>query len=107
MNLPKASPESRIKYLTYRVLYHDDLYYNKDQPDLTDAEYDQLYNKLVELETRYPEHKLDISPTNRVPGLPNSSFKKIKHRFPMYSLAKVHTWEEFLEWDKRIRELLQ
>ena len=102
----RATPESRIKYLTYKILEHDDRYYNQDNPVISDGEYDRLYNLLLKLEAAYPEHRLMGSPTERVPGAPSHGFKKIKHLTPMYSLAKVHTEEEFLEWDRKLKERL-
>lgn len=60
--------------------YHDDLYYNKDNPELSDIEYDRLKNEYIKLYGEY----------NYVPGEASSSFKKVKHSHPIISLEKVN-----------------
>jgi len=61
-------------------------YYGLDKPIMTDAEYDRLFRKLVDLESQYPELKNAYSPTARVGGAAVAGFAKIKHRTPMLSL---------------------
>lgn len=82
-------------------------YYELDMPTITDQEYDDLYRELEQLEKKYPEYKLDNSPTNRVGGKIIDSFKKIEHKVPMMSLGDIFNEEEVLEFDKRIKKTVE
>lgn len=76
----------RIKQLRLAVTHHARLYYELDEPSITDAEFDQLYKELVELESSYPEYQSKDSPTQRVLGKPIAAFSPITHRVPMLSI---------------------
>lgn len=82
--------------------YH---YYTLDEPIVSDAEYDRLYDELVKIEEVHPELKLPTSPTNRVGGEILSKFQKKEHTVPLYSLGKSQTYEgiiKFVEDAKRV-----
>ncbi len=79
-------------------------YYTLDNPSVSDSEYDRLMQELLKLESMYPEHVNPNSPTSRVGGKINESFKKITHGIPMLSLANVFTTEDIINFDKRIRK---
>jgi DNA ligase (NAD+) len=81
-------------------------YYVRDNPEITDAEYDALFRELVELETQYPELVTPDSPTQRVGGPPSDAFAKVTHRTPMLSLANAFEREEVREFDKRVHRAL-
>jgi DNA ligase (NAD+) len=81
-------------------------YYVLDQPEITDAEYDELFRELVELETQYPELVTPDSPTQRVGGPPSDAFAKVRHRTPMLSLGNAFDRDEVREFDKRVHRAL-
>ncbi len=81
-------------------------YYIDDDPIVSDAEYDRLYRELEELERRFPELKKADSITNRVGGQPLEEFDKVTHQIPMLSLANAMNEKEFLEFDQRLKRLL-
>jgi len=66
--------------------YHDYLYYVKNQPEISDAQYDKLFHRLQELEEAFPDLRSDQSPTQRVGAKPVSELEKVKHAAPMLSL---------------------
>ena len=79
-------------------------YYILDNSTLTDREYDRYMQELIMLEKRYPEYKLDTSPTERVGSKVVSKFDKIIHEIPMLSLGNVFNYEEVKLFDERIRK---
>ena len=68
----------------------DDLYFNQDAPEISDAEYDRLFDELVALESSRPELIAPDSPTQTIGGQPKSSFPAVEHAEPMLSLDKIH-----------------
>jgi DNA ligase (NAD+) len=81
------------------VLYHDE-----DAPEISDAEYDQLFRELVALETAHPELITDDSPTQRVGGAPAGGvFDEVRHRRPMLSLSNAFSHDELRAFDSRVR----
>jgi DNA ligase (NAD+) len=80
------------------------LYHAEDAPEMTDAEYDQLFRELVALETAYPELITEESPTQRVGGAPSGDvFDEVRHRRPMLSLANAFSHDELRAFDTRVR----
>lgn len=79
-------------------------YYTRDNPSVSDSEYDRLYRKLVELETAYPEQVLADSPTHRVGGKVLDGFEKYSHQYPLYSLQDAFSREELDAFDARVRK---
>ena len=97
---------SRIEELRDLVRYHGRKYYIEDAPEISDAEYDALYNELESLEAENPELITPDSPTQRVGGEPLEGFEEVEHAVPMLSLSNARKTEELREWDARIRRLL-
>jgi DNA ligase (NAD+) len=81
-------------------------YHVEDDPVMTDAAYDALYDELVELEQEHPELVTPDSPTHRVGAPLTDRFEKIRHLAPMGSLDKVTTDEALLKWDADVRKRL-
>jgi len=79
-------------------------YYILDNPSLTDREYDRYMQELIMLEKRYPEYKLETSPTEKIGSLVLSKFDKITHELPMLSLGNVFNYEEIRLFDERVRK---
>ena len=91
--------QTTIVNLQQEIEKHDRLY-EQNQPIITDGEYDNLYQQLVELEEKYPEYRTADSPTQRIITTFVTSLKKVRHDKPMLSQAKVNTAEgirKFLE----------
>ena len=89
------------------IQHHDELYYMKDRPLISDYEYDQLYAELLQLEKDLPALDLTDSPTQRVGGDVISHFQKAPHRKPMLSLANSYSTEDILDFDLRIKKFLR
>jgi len=92
--------------LSTRVARANELYYDRDAPELSDAEYDGLFRQLVALETAHPELVTPDSPTQRVGGAPSGTFDEVRHRRPMLSLANAFSHDELRAFDARVRRTL-
>lgn len=91
---------SRLKQEIER---HNRLYYVDDRPEISDAEYDRLFDRLLEIEGQFPELVTLDSPSLRVGAKPSKKFEPVGHRVPMLSLQKVISAEEFAEFDRRVK----
>lgn len=81
-------------------------YYVKDNPSISDHDYDVLYHELVQLETEYPDLITSDSPTQRVGGQVLPGFTKVVHEIPMLSLGNAFDREDLIRFDERIKRLL-
>lgn len=95
-----------LEQLRARIRRHDYLYYVLDQPEITDAEYDQLYKRLEELEQLHPELVTSDSPTQRVGGTPSPEFGELPHSIPMLSISNVFSEAELIDFDQRTRKAI-
>ena len=98
--------QGRVEELQEALRYHGRRYYIDDEPEISDAEYDALYNELETLEESYPELITPNSPTQRVGDEPLEEFEEVQHAVPMLSLSNARKTEDLREWDVRIRRLL-
>jgi DNA ligase (NAD+) len=98
--------QGRIEKLREQIRYHNRRYHVEDAPEISDAEYDALYNELESLEADHPELVTPDSPTQRVGGEPLEGFEEVRHSVPMLSLANARKTEDLVEWDARVRRLL-
>ncbi|OGC95191.1 MAG: DNA ligase (NAD(+)) LigA [candidate division Zixibacteria bacterium RBG_16_53_22] len=103
-----GSNHNRLRAAELRKLieHHNYRYYVLDSPEISDAEYDELFDELMRLEKEHPELVTPDSPTQRIGAPPLAKFPSHKHSIPMMSLNKVTTRDEFLEFDKRVRGLI-
>jgi DNA ligase (NAD+) len=92
--------------LAAAIRHHDTLYHQKDAPEITDAEYDKLRQRLEALEAKYPELQTPDSPSFKVGAAPSETFSKVRHSVPMLSLNNAFTAEDLREWDERIHKFL-
>jgi DNA ligase (NAD+) len=99
-----ASVKNEIEELREKIRYHDYRYYVLDDPEIPDAAYDRLMNRLKELEAAHPELRTPDSPTARVGGAPRTGFQTVRHARPMLSLDNAYSYDELRAWDKRVRE---
>ncbi|MEZ4273069.1 MAG: NAD-dependent DNA ligase LigA [Myxococcota bacterium] len=104
--LSTPTPVERAADLRQQLHEHSYRYYVLDQPIIADAEYDRLFAELCALEKDHPELETPDSPTQRVGGIPLSSFTQIKHTHPMLSLANVFDPQGLRDFDKRIKRHL-
>ncbi len=94
----------RAEALRRDIEAHSYRYYVLDAPTIPDAEYDKLFQELVELEEAYPELAAPDSPTQRVGGMPLEEFPQVTHRTPMLSLNNAFSDEDVIGFDRRVRE---
>lgn len=105
--MKRSEAELRLRELTALIHHHDFRYYVLDDPEITDAAYDVLFRELQALEAQFPDLRLPDSPAGRVGGAVLEKFGKLTHGVPMLSLANALAEEEFLEFDERVRKLLE
>jgi DNA ligase (NAD+) len=95
-----------IQRLREQIGYHNYRYYVLDSPEISDGQYDKLFDELLGLEQKYPSLVTPESPTQRVGAAPLDEFRAVRHSLPMLSLNKANTKEEFLDFDRRVRDLI-
>ena len=96
----------KIEQLRTLIRHHDTLYYVRNQPEISDAEYDVLFRELQELEAAHPELTTMDSPTQRVGAAPAEGFATIVHAVTMLSLANAFNSDEIRAFDRRTRKTL-
>jgi DNA ligase (NAD+) len=94
--------EARVNELRDLVRYHRERYYQDDAPEISDAEFDDLYRELEGLEGEFPELISPESPTQQVGAAPATTFAEVQHVLPMMSLDNAFNLEDLLAWGKRI-----
>lgn len=99
------SAERRIKELTKQLEYHNNLYYNMDEPEISDFEYDKMLKELENLEEQFPSLKSPLSPTNRVGGNAGEKFSPVTHTVVMESLHDSFSHDELRDFDRKVREV--
>jgi DNA ligase (NAD+) len=100
---PEAAKE--IERLREKIRHHEYLYHVVDDPEISDAAFDKLLNKLKQLEKENPKLVTPDSPTQRVGGTPRDGFQTVAHKTPMGSLDNAFSFEELANFDRRVREL--
>jgi DNA ligase (NAD+) len=98
--------EKRVADLREQVNHHLYRYHVLDDPEISDAEYDRLFDELSRLEEENPELARPDSPTQRVGASPSDKFRKVEHLTPMGSLEKVTTEETLAKWFDDVRKRL-
>lgn len=96
--------KTKIKNLVVQLNQYAHEYYVLDSPTVPDADYDKLYQELIDLEAAYPQLKLNNSPSQRVGDVPLSEFVKVQHEVPMFSLGNAFNEADLLDFDRRIKE---
>jgi len=97
--------EVKIEALREKIRHHEYRYYVLDDPQISDAEFDQLMNALKGLEAEHPDLIQPDSPTQRVGGKPREGFVKVPHSSPMLSLDNTYNQEDLRNWERRVHEL--
>ncbi|HWQ69863.1 MAG TPA: NAD-dependent DNA ligase LigA [Patescibacteria group bacterium] len=97
---------AQVDELRQLIRRHEYLYYVLDRPEITDAEFDKLYQRLRTLETQHPELITPDSPTQRVGGRPVEGFASVQHKAAMLSLDNAYNADELREFETRIKRAL-
>jgi len=105
-DLTKAEAAKALEQLSARLEEAERAYYQRDAPDLSDAEYDALKQRNAAIEDRFPGLKRADSPSNRIGAAPSEGFGKIRHSVPMLSLANAFDDSDVREFEARIRRYL-
>ena len=98
---------AKLTALKDEIRRHDNLYYAKDRPEISDTEYDRLFRELIDLERQHPELVTPDSPTQRVGAPPLESLIKVPHEHLMLSLDSVLDQEEVQAFDQRMKRELE
>lgn len=102
-----AQAQKEIIALTEKINYHNTLYYQQNRTEISDYDFDQLLEKLIQLEKEYPQFKQQDSPTQRVGGTITKEFETVYHKYPMLSLSNTYSEEELADFDKRVAKGLE
>lgn len=103
----KADIVAEIERLRNAINHHNTLYHSHDTPEISDAEFDLLLRALKDLETEYPEHISEDSPTQRVGATPLTGHTQVTHELPMLSLDNAFGEDDVIDFERRIRTRLQ
>lgn len=101
-----TSAAQRCAYLRAEIERHNIRYYQLDDPLISDAEYDELFRELQNLEAQHPGLATPDSPTHRVGSKPLKAFAEVVHRTPMLSLNNAFSEDEVRAFDQRVRDAL-
>jgi DNA ligase (NAD+) len=104
LTLDEAGAEH--KRLAEQIRQNDELYYSKDAPALSDADYDALRNRLLAIEAKYPELITPDSPSQKVGVTPAGGFSKVRHARPMLSLGNAFEDQDVQDFADRVRRFL-
>ena len=96
----------RVAELRAKIAYHSEKYYNEDAPEISDYEYDMMFDELKKLEEAYPELYDPTSPTLRVGGKALDKFEKVTHTARMDSLSDVFSFDEVADFCGRMSAIL-
>ena len=98
--------QQEIARLSEEINRHNYYYYMLDDPKISDYDFDQLLQRLIDLERQYPEYVRPDSPTQRVGGTITKQFESAAHIYPMLSLGNTYSEGDLQEFDTRVRDLL-
>lgn len=99
--------QQRIEQLRQELELHNYNYYVADHPTISDFEFDQKLKELQDLENKNPQFFDENSPTQRVGGAITKNFNTVAHNTRMYSLDNTYSKEELLEWEGRVRKVIE
>src|SRR5579859_1016770 len=99
-----ASIQKEVEGLREKLRHHEYRYYVLDDPEISDADYDKLMQRLQALEAAHPELITPDSPTVRVGGAPREGFQTVRHARAMLSLDNAFSYDALRDFDRRVRE---
>lgn len=106
MSHPSDTLKSELEALREQIRHHNRLYHQQDAPEIPDQEFDRLFDRLLEIETSYPELVTPDSPSQRVGSEPLSGFREVIHKIPMLSLEKAFDQQSLQKFESRLRKRL-
>src|SRR5436190_3743014 len=106
-DLTQRQAKAEHQRLSEEIRRNDVLYHDKDAPEISDAAYDTLRNRLKAIEARFPQLVDPDSPTQQVAPTPTTAFAKVRHARPMLSLDNAFTDEELQGFFDRLRRALE
>ncbi|MBS1706034.1 MAG: NAD-dependent DNA ligase LigA [Armatimonadetes bacterium] len=101
------NPQDRVEFLRNEVTRHIDLYFAQNAPEISDSEYDRLFQELLDLEKQFPDLVTPDSPTHRIGAPPTKGFESHKHQIPMLSLDNAFSLDELNSFDERLHRALE
>jgi DNA ligase (NAD+) len=101
-----ADHAARAGELRASIAHHNRAYHERDDPEISDAEYDELVRELRAIEEAHPDLVTPDSPTQLVGGAPSGLFAAVRHRVPMMSLDNAFSFDELLAWGKRMERYI-
>src|SRR5215211_7731106 len=104
--LSETQAKAEHARLANEIAAHDERYYQKDAPTVSDAEYDALRRRYAAIEARFPDLRTLESLTLKVGAQPARGFAKVRHRVPMLSLDNAFSAEDVTDFIARIRRFL-
>jgi DNA ligase (NAD+) len=107
MSEPSHAAADEVLRLRRDIEKHNYQYHVLDDPLISDAEYDRLFRRLVDIEKKYPELVTPDSPTQKVGGPPLERFSTVRHSLPMLSLNNAMDPQELVEFEERIQRYLK
>ena len=105
--LNQAQAKVELKRLALEIAMHDERYYQKDAPTVSDAEYDALRKRSDAIEARFPELVTSASPSQKVGVAPSRAFAKVQHAVPMLSLGNAFSDEDVTDFVQRVQRFLR
>src|SRR5215470_17441416 len=100
----RAGLRKEAEELRAKIRKHEYLYYVEDAPEISDAVFDRLMERLKEIEAANPDLVTPDSPTTRVGGTPREGFATVRHALPMLSLDNAFSYDALRDWDRRVRD---
>lgn len=107
MTKPDLKIIEKVQELRELINRHNHLYYVLDNPEISDAEYDRLFDELLALEKAHQTLVSSDSPTQRVGASPLEEFETVRHALPMLSLNKAMSEPDFIDFHRRVLELTE
>lgn len=105
--ISKEQAQKEVKELREKLEYYAKLYYDMDNPAISDYDYDMMMNRLKALEKQFPELITRDSLTQKVGGHVKEGFKQVVHEVPLQSLQDIFSFEELRDFDTRVRKVAE
>src|ERR1700677_3219922 len=103
--MARRPPEQRIRELRDAIRHHEERYYIRNEPEISDETFDRLLHDLEALEAEFPDLVTADSPTQRVAGSPIDGFSTVEHAVPMLSLDNAYNEQDLRAFDDRVRKV--